>query len=120
MRITHYQRLYFEVVNENGVNPEKANPLLKMLYKKLENLRYKKDSISARILDIDELKCQQITPNLLVGQYGILRWDIIDVNNFEWTHRYDNFTRNELAALLAKIEFKRYHTTLRITDVKNI
>ena len=119
MRATHNMRINFEILDTNGITPDKANPLLAQLYKKLDGLTFKDNGISARIDDVDELKVQQVSPNLLSCQYGILRWEIIISSDENWANEY-NLLRNKLGNLLSKLDTNINNTFLKIVGVENL
>lgn len=116
MRISHYQKLNFEISNQSGVDPSKANPLLEQLYKKLDGLTYKDTSFSARIVDVDQLHVDQVTPNMLSCAYRIIRWDIV-ADDENWTYNYNNVIPNKLGAFLGTLEYKRYGAYLKVIGI---
>jgi hypothetical protein len=118
MRVTHYQRIRFEISDRGGIDPPKANPLLKQLYEKLDGLVFKDNGATAKIEDVDELKIQQVSPNLLSCSYQILRWEIIILSDKGWTDKY-NAMRNKLGNFLSKLDMNINNTHLTIVGVEN-
>lgn len=118
MRVTHYQRIRFEISDKDGVNPSRANPLLEKLYQKLDGLTFKENGTTAKIEDVDELKIQQVSPNLLSCSYQILKWEIIILSDKGWTDEY-NAMRNKLGNLLTKLNMNHNNTFLKIIGIEN-
>ncbi len=116
MRLDHLQKLTVEASNPNGINPDKLNPFIKQFRKQLEALRLQEhyEDLSGRIVDIDEFRFEQISPNLLMIYWDIVKWDMANYAS----NRIHDSARAKAARLVKTIKIQENGTLMKVIDVR--
>ena len=115
MRLDYIQKLTVEASNPEGVDPEKLNPIIKEFKRQLEELRLqdKYDDLRGRIVDIDEFRFTQVTPNLVMLYWDICKWDIVNLVS----ERIHGDARQKASRLVSSISIQENGTTVKVVDV---
>jgi len=116
MLITHYQRVFFQVSGRN-VEAKRADPLILEYRKALQELKVKKDSVSASIMTVDDFSIRQINRDLYEGKY-LVRWEITD-NETGWETRMNHDTKALLSTALLAIIFSQNKIEIKTINIKN-
>lgn len=116
MRLDHLQKLTVEASNPKGVDPEKINPLIKKLRTSLEALRLQEhfEDLSGRIVDIDEFRFEQVSPNLLMIYWDVCKWDMVN----RASDRIHDSARAKAAQLVKTVEIQENGTLIKVIDVR--
>jgi len=115
MILDHIQKLTVECSNVNGINPSSLNPLIKIFREKLEAIRLQDEykDLRGRIVDLDEFRFEQPTPNLVMLYWDICKWVITNLAS----ERIHGQARQRAAKMLTSVEICEDGTTLKITNV---
>lgn len=115
MRLDYLQKLTVEASNPKGVNPSDLNPLIKQFRAKLEALRLQEhyEDLKGRIVDIDEFRFEQPSPNLVII-YWQVKWDMVNMSS----ERIHDSARAKAARLVKTVNIRENGTTMKVIDVR--
>lgn len=106
----------FVVFDPNGINPKKANPLLKKFYQALKDFRYDKDQIRSSVAIVGDFYVEQKNPNLLLGSY-LIRMEIFDKNDDgQAPYRFNNCLGGWIGKAISNIVFVHYNTVIKVVE----
>lgn len=115
MRLDYIQKLTVEASNPKGVDPDKLNPIIKEFRLRLEELRLqdKYDDLKGRIVDLDEFRFTQVTPNLVMFYWDICKWDMVNMTS----ERIHGDARQKASRLVSSVVIQEDGTTVKVVDV---
>lgn len=104
----------FCIFSNNGMNPNKAKPLLDKLRKSLEEFKLDHGQVIGNITVVDELRCDQKNANLALGSYRV-RFEIVDHNRDDNAgERWNNKIPQWICQDLCKIYFSHYGSIIKV------
>lgn len=118
MNFESVQRIEAEVSCKDGLNPDKANGIIKEFREQLEALRLQNayDHLQGRIIYLDDFSWNQPTPNLLICKWKT-KWNVIDNGSGSTAERFNNQTRALVAKLIHTVTVHENGIQMKILDV---
>ncbi len=110
------ETVLFCIFDHNGMNPNKARPLLDKLRKALEEFKFDHGQVIGNISVVDELTCDQENANLALGSYRV-RLELIDHNrDGNAGERWNNQIPQWIGQDFAKIFFTHYSAIIKVVQ----
>ncbi len=110
------ETVFFCIFSNNGINPNKAKPLLDKLRKALEEFKLDHGQVIGNITVVDELRCDQENSNLALGSYRV-RLEIVDHNRDDNAgERWNNQIPQWIGQDLGKIYFAHYGSLIKVVE----
>lgn len=118
MNFESIQKIEAEIFCKEGVNPDKANPVIKLFREQLEALRLQDhhDHLKGRIIELDDFSWNHVQPNLLTCNWQA-RWNVVDMGNGSAIDRFNNQSKALISKLVHTIEVRENGVTIRVLDV---
>jgi len=110
------ETVLFCIFDYNGMNPQKAKPLLDKLRNALETFKFDHDEVIGNISVVDEMECKQENSNLALGSYRI-RLELVDHNtDGNAGERWNNKIPQWIGSDLGKIFFTHYSAIIKVVQ----